>query len=298
MVCLVALCSAMFAPAGPADAQTEDTPTFHSGHSVVLRLYEASFGRSPDVAGATYWLNAYNSGEWSPRRIANFFATSDEFASIYGTNVSTEEFVAVVYENVLGRQPDQSGFDFWVGAIDDGMPRAEAILLISNAPEFIKNHPLPSDAEPDIGPTGEVVTARHVGSLLDAAAETRADDKGPTTSSDGGDDPDSGDDPPTASTCRPDVVFGPTLDAAAQINVSSDCPAGAELVGIIAADQGKAQQVGPGPVIDLAFLAQVCVGELQAIEWDLLILLPDGSELGPFTGTALRTCDAPSGSGL
>ncbi len=133
-------------------------PELTPEHSVVIRLYQAVFNRQPDVDGVVYWIEQYDSGEWSTRRIANFFATGDEFRSLYGDDTTDEEFVNAVYPNVLGRQPDAEGAAFWNGYLADGNGRAELILLISNAPEFIDANPLPSDDGPTDGgddPTGD-----------------------------------------------------------------------------------------------------------------------------------------------
>lgn len=156
---LVAFCLALTgivavpAPASSAAQTYEEVianPELGPDHSVVIRLYRAVFNRQPDVDGLVYWLDQFDSGEWSTRRIANFFATGDEFRSLYGESTTNDEFVSAVYPNVLGRQPDAEGRAFWTGYLDDGNGRAELILLISNAPEFIDANPLPSDD----GPTG------------------------------------------------------------------------------------------------------------------------------------------------
>ncbi len=128
------------------------TPTLHRGHSEVLRLYFAVLDRTPEVDGAQFWLEAYDSGEWTTRRIAAFFAESTEFRATYGDDVANEDFVRIVYENVLDRAPDDEGFAFWFEQVEAGMSRAEMILLISNSPEFINRIPLPGDARADTGP--------------------------------------------------------------------------------------------------------------------------------------------------
>ncbi len=149
---VVAAASLAAVPAAASSSQTyEDVianPELTPDHSVVIRLYQAVFNRQPDVDGLVYWIDRFDSGEWSTRRIANFFATGDEFRSLYGADTTDEEFVNAVYPNVLGREPDAEGAAFWVGYLEQGNGRAELILLISNAPEFIDANPLPSDDGP------------------------------------------------------------------------------------------------------------------------------------------------------
>ena len=138
-----------------ADATTFEelaaSETLHRGHSSILRLYWAVLARTPDVGGARFWVQSYDSGDWPARRIAGFFEVSDEFVATYGA-LDNAAFTTLIYTNVLGRAPDMGGFDYWKGQLDAGMERSEMILLISNAPEFITRRPLPSDARPDTGP--------------------------------------------------------------------------------------------------------------------------------------------------
>ncbi len=128
-------------------------PELTPAHSVVIRFYQAVFARQPDVGGLSFWLDQFDSGEWSARRIAAFFVTADEFKMLYGADTTNEEFVNAMYPNVLGRAPDTAGGAYWKGFLDQGNSRAEMILLISNAPEFIEDNWLPSDGTPD--PNGE-----------------------------------------------------------------------------------------------------------------------------------------------
>lgn len=103
----------------------------------VVRLYQAVFGRQPDVDGLRFWLDEFDSGSRSTRAIADHFAESREFSILYGAELSDAEFVAAVYPNVLGRSPDAAGSRFWVDFLERGGSRGELVLLISNAPEFI-----------------------------------------------------------------------------------------------------------------------------------------------------------------
>ena len=84
--------------------------------NVVLREYQAAFGRVPDQAGAKFWVSAFASGGQSLSAIANVFASSAEFNSLYGAGPSSPTTLALVtslYTNVLGRGPDVAGLTFW-----------------------------------------------------------------------------------------------------------------------------------------------------------------------------------------
>ena len=66
--------------------------SMHLGHATVLRLYWAVLGREPELGGARYWLDVYDSGVWGPPQISQFFATSPEFQNTYGSSLSNAEF--------------------------------------------------------------------------------------------------------------------------------------------------------------------------------------------------------------
>ena len=116
---------------------------FVEDHANVLRLYRASFDREPDFGGATYWISIWNSGA-TLEEIAFQFAFSAEFKLRYGDDLTNAQFLAVVYQNVLGRDFDQEGFDYWLNLLETGqLGRAGAIQWISLGQEFINAHPYP-----------------------------------------------------------------------------------------------------------------------------------------------------------
>lgn len=116
---------------------------FVPDHASVLRLYRASFNREPDLDGARYWISIWNSGA-SLEEIAFQFAVSAEFKIRYGDQLTNEEFLTVVYQNVLGRDFDQAGFDYWLDLLETNqLTRAGAIQWISLGQEFINANPYP-----------------------------------------------------------------------------------------------------------------------------------------------------------
>ncbi len=144
--------------AEPADAMSEvgytfddvaAIPSLTDGHARVFRLYWAFFDRQPDAEGALFWANRFSQC-WSLERIANFFATSDEFVATYGT-LTDAEFVDLIYRNVLDRTAEPAGRTFWEGEIISGRrTRVQVMLDFAYSTEFVANHPLASDGRPDI----------------------------------------------------------------------------------------------------------------------------------------------------
>ena len=51
--------------------------------------------------------------------MSQHFSDSTEFQSTYG-NLSNEDFVKLVYQNVLGREADAGGLNYWTGLLDGG----------------------------------------------------------------------------------------------------------------------------------------------------------------------------------
>ena len=100
----------------------------------VARLYTAVLGRLPDTGGLEYWVAQRASGV-SFQEIARQMTGSSEFRTTYGPLTNTQ-FVNLVYENVLGRQPDTAGRSYWVGQLDAGYARSAMMVGFSESPEF------------------------------------------------------------------------------------------------------------------------------------------------------------------
>jgi photosystem II stability/assembly factor-like uncharacterized protein len=102
--------------------------------SPIVRLYWAYFNRIPDYGGLTNWTYAYRAGV-PLNVISSAFASSQEFINTYGA-LNNTQFATLLYQNVLKRQPDAGGLAAWVGALDAGMSRGDAMLGFSESAEF------------------------------------------------------------------------------------------------------------------------------------------------------------------
>jgi len=76
------------------------------------RIYQAAFGRTPDLAGLGYWIKDMDNGS-NLTTVAAGFMQSKEFQTLYGANPSVDTFLTTLYKNILGRIPDQAGYDYW-----------------------------------------------------------------------------------------------------------------------------------------------------------------------------------------
>jgi len=84
---------------------------------VLLRLYDAAFDRDADGAGLGYWLDQQETLDTV--RIADSFAASEEFQQRHG-QIQDEAFVDLMYENVLEREADSAGRDYWIEQLTQG----------------------------------------------------------------------------------------------------------------------------------------------------------------------------------
>ena len=97
------------------------------------RLYQAAFARTPDLEGLGYWISVVDSGA-SLWNIADGFIGSDEFKSKYGDDPSNAEYTQALYANVLGRDPDGFGYDYWNAVLSgEPMPIDDAYGDLSGA---------------------------------------------------------------------------------------------------------------------------------------------------------------------
>lgn len=119
-----------------------NSPEFTTTHADVLRLYWAFFNRDPDTAGAQYWIDVSNQG-YTLDLIAEQFAVSQEFENRYGST-SNEDFLRIVYFNVLGRAADLSGYNYWLGQMAGGLSRGGVVRWIAANNEFIAQHRYPA----------------------------------------------------------------------------------------------------------------------------------------------------------
>ena len=95
----------------------------------MFRLYNAAFARFPDADGLKYWIDEFSSGRNTRRVVSKSFLASSEFEERYGANITHETYVKNLYLNVLNRELDQSGYDYWVGNLNNGVEQRYEVLL-------------------------------------------------------------------------------------------------------------------------------------------------------------------------
>jgi Ca2+-binding RTX toxin-like protein len=110
----------------------------------VYRLYSAMFNRAPDDGGLGFWMHGLDVGA-SLVSMAAGFVNSAEFTAIYGANASDDTFVNALYHNVLHRDADAGGLQFWEGTLHGGSSRAAVLVGFSDSAENIQvmSHVIP-----------------------------------------------------------------------------------------------------------------------------------------------------------
>lgn len=103
----------------------------------VARLYLAYFRRLHDEGGLAHWSAQIRSGRLDLDAVSAWFARSPEFRSTYG-GLSSAGFVRLAYRNVLDREPDRSGFEYWSGRLATGLSPGQLMVGFSESPEFVR----------------------------------------------------------------------------------------------------------------------------------------------------------------
>jgi hypothetical protein len=103
---------------------------------MAYRIYQAAFDRTPDIAGLGFWVRQLDEGAHTPVSMAAGFIGSDEFRDTYGAEVSDDALVTLLYRNVLDRDPDDEGLNWWRDRLADGTHTpASALAGFAESPE-------------------------------------------------------------------------------------------------------------------------------------------------------------------
>lgn len=143
-----------------------------SAAAQVSRLYDAALGREPEQAGLNFWIDRLEAGQ-PLLTLANGFLDSAEFGYRYG-HPSNQDYVALLYQNVLGRAPDPGGEATWTAALAAGTSRASVLIGFSESPENKRAHA----AEDAVGIWDVDENAAFVALLYDAALNRLPDVSG------------------------------------------------------------------------------------------------------------------------
>ncbi len=138
LMSVVAMVGATVSPI-PVSAETEPvTCNIVTGEDSVsqqvARLYKAVFHRPPEIEGWHYWRGT--AATTSIFDIASLFVQAPEFINLYG-DAANAEFVNLIYLNVMGREPEPEGYEYWLGVLDrEELSRGAMVVYFSESFEF------------------------------------------------------------------------------------------------------------------------------------------------------------------
>ncbi len=109
-------------------------------HSVV-ELYLGFFNRVPDAQGLGYWVQQLNDGMTTAKMADWFYSSALQYSSLtgYSSAMTNDQFVNVIYKNVLGRSTaDAEGLAYWSKALTDGSQTRGSLLdsILNSAHTF------------------------------------------------------------------------------------------------------------------------------------------------------------------
>jgi serralysin len=99
----------------------------------VYRLYQAAFDRTPDAGGYSFWLDAMDKG-FTLKQISEYVLANKEAVDLYMVDPSNQYFITQLYHHVLHREPEGSGYQWWLGNMEKAT-RAEVLAMFSESPE-------------------------------------------------------------------------------------------------------------------------------------------------------------------
>ena len=95
----------------------------------IFRLYNSAFSRIPDKTGLEYWIKMGKEGINTYEQIGLSFLNSSEFEEKYGKNTSNKNYITNLYLNIFDRSPDNKGYDYWLGRLDNRIEDRGQVLM-------------------------------------------------------------------------------------------------------------------------------------------------------------------------
>ncbi|KJS05164.1 MAG: hypothetical protein VR73_12880 [Gammaproteobacteria bacterium BRH_c0] len=95
----------------------------------ICDLYIAYFDRAPEPEGLLYWFKNIYEGGAGLDDLSRSFADQIEYRQTYPEGLNNREFVEAIYENLFDREPDQTGWDYWINDLDQGLMARETFIF-------------------------------------------------------------------------------------------------------------------------------------------------------------------------
>ena len=110
-----------------------DVPLRKNPDGLVRRLYNTVLSREADESEVRIWTDRLISDGISAEKLVRSFFDSREFQA---KDLSDDAFLDIVYQAVLGRNPDEAGKNSWQMWLDKGLTRDMVIINYIKSVEF------------------------------------------------------------------------------------------------------------------------------------------------------------------
>ncbi len=99
---------------------------------LILRFYTNILGREPEDVEMDYWLECFGNGTPASQMAVAFYE-SDEFRA---RKMGPKTFLKSVYAALLGRTPEDSEVEYWIGIMDNGATKFYVLSQVIGSYEF------------------------------------------------------------------------------------------------------------------------------------------------------------------
>ena len=127
------LCLTYGIPSGGTGTPNIEVEPNQATIDFATRLYTTCLSRNADEAGLMAWARQLANQRDTGTGAARGFFFSSEFIN---QNVDNGEYVARLYRTFMGREPDQAGYNAWVGQLNSGVSREEVFNGFAQSQEF------------------------------------------------------------------------------------------------------------------------------------------------------------------
>lgn len=128
-VSLVIVISVIFSAAVSVSADQSQIEAF------VERCYTVVLGRDSDAAGKAWWVNKLSSGSTTGISCAHSFFFCPEYVNL---NKSDADYVRDLYRTFLNREPDEGGYNYYMGKLQSGSNDLSIFNSFATSNEFAR----------------------------------------------------------------------------------------------------------------------------------------------------------------
>lgn len=113
----------------------------------LVELYVAFFNRVPDADGLAYWISRIKAGMSFDAIALSFYSGALQYSAQtgYSAAMTNEDFVRVIYKNVLGRSgataPPDKDVQYWADDLKNGGSKANLVSVMLFAAHSFANDP-------------------------------------------------------------------------------------------------------------------------------------------------------------